>query len=101
MPVDAETKRLLLRWQALKKPGGLQRAKSVALTLWIFGFIIFGIVAVAIANGHSAVLIACGGAVVGWLIAETNALRCRLAQWNTFQRYLDWGRIEQDLKDGT
>jgi hypothetical protein len=101
MPIDAETKRLLLRWQALNKAGGLQRAKSMALTLWIFGFIVFVVVAVAIATAHSAVLVACGGALAGWLIAETNALRNRVAQWNTFRRYLDWQRIEQDLKDAT
>jgi len=99
MPIDAETKRLLFRWQALNKPGGLQRAKSMALTLWIFGFIVVAVVAVAIANGHSAVLLVCGGAVVGWLTAEANAMRSRIAQWNTFQRYLNWERIEQDLKD--
>ena len=101
MPVDAESKRLLLRWQALNKPDGLQRAKSMALTLWIFDFIVVVVVAVAIAKGHSAVLAACGGAVVGWLIAETNALRNRIAQWSSYQHYLDWQRIEQDLKDAT
>src|SRR5262245_3122725 len=101
MPVDAETKRLLLRWQALNKPDGLQRAKSMALTLWIFGFIVVIVIAVAIANGRSALWVTCGGVVVGWLIAETNALRSRIAQWRTFQRYLDWSRIEQDLKDAT
>jgi hypothetical protein len=101
MPIDAETKRLQLRWQALNKQGGSQRAKSMALTLWIFGFTVVVVIAVAIANGHSAVLVACGGAVVGWIIAETNALRSRIAQWKTFQRYLDWARIEQDIKDAT
>jgi hypothetical protein len=101
MPIDAETKRLLRRWQALNKQGGLQRAKSMALTLWIFGFTVLVVVAVAIATLHSAVLVACGGAVAGWLVAETNVLRNRIAQWNTFQRYLDWQRIEQDLKDAT
>ena len=101
MPIDAETKHLLLRWQALNKSDGLQRAKSMALTLWIFGFTVFVVVAVALAKAHSTVLVACGGAVAGWLIAETNALRNRIAQWNTFQRYLDWQRIEQDLKDVT
>jgi hypothetical protein len=101
MPVDAETKRTLLRWHALSKPGELQRVKSRALTLWIFGLIAFLIVGVAIAKGQSAVLVAGGAMVVGWLSAETNALRSRIAQWDTFQRYLDWARIEQDLKDAT
>jgi hypothetical protein len=99
MSVGGETKRLLLRWQALSKPGGLQRARSMALTLCIFGFIVAIVVAVAIVKGHSPVWVALGGVVVGWIIAETNALRSRIEQWDTFQRYLDWARIEQELKD--
>ena len=99
MPVDAETKRLLLRWLTLSKPGELQRVKSRAMTLWIFGLIVFLIVAIAIAKAQSPIFIVAGGMVVGWLIAETNALRSRIGQWDTFQRYLDWARIEHDAED--
>lgn len=101
MPVDAETKHLLLRWYSLSQSDSLRRAKSMALTLWIVGLVVFVLVAVAIARGASPVLIACGAAVAGWVIAETNALRTRIAQWDTFKKYLDWQRIEQDLKDAT
>ena len=101
MSVDAETKRLLIRWQALSQSDALQRTKSMALTLWIVGLVVVVFVVVAIAKGLSPILVACGAAVAGWVIAETNALRTRIAQWNTFQNYLDWKRIEQDLNDAT
>ncbi len=101
MPVDAETKRLLLRWHSLSQPDALQRVESMALTLWIVGLAVFVLVAILIARGASPILIACGAAVAGWIIAETNALRTRIAQWDTFRKYLDWQRIEQDLKDAT
>jgi hypothetical protein len=101
MPVDIETKRLLARWHALSHADGLQRAKSMALTLWIVGLAVTIFVVVAIAKGFDATLIAVGAAVVGWIIAETNALRTRIAQWSTFKTYLDWQRIEKDLRDAT
>jgi hypothetical protein len=101
MPVDAQTRRLLLRWQALTKPEELQRAKSTVLRLWMLGLIIFLIVLAAIVKGLSPLVVAFGGIAVGWLMAEANALRARVAYWGTFQRYLDWDRIQQDLKDAT
>jgi len=99
MAIDAETKRLLLRWQALSQSGALQGTKSMALTLWIVGLVLTVLVMVGIAKGLSPILVACGAAFVGWIIAESNALRSRIAQWKTFQSYLDWKRIEEDLKD--
>ena len=101
MPVDLETKRLLLRWHSLSRPEALQRVRSIALTLWVVGLVVFILLAIAVARSSPPVLIAFGGVVAGWLISETNVLRTRIAQWNTFKRYLDWQRIEQDLKDAT
>jgi hypothetical protein len=101
MPVDTSTKQLLAKWLALSQAGALQRAKSMVWTLWIFSGIVAMLVVVAIANRADPVWVAVGAAAVGWLIAETNALRTRIAQWSTFRRYLDWKRIEQDLEDAT
>lgn len=101
MSVDAATKTLLQRWLELTKPGALERVKTLSLVFWILGLIVFLAVGLAISQGYSPVIVAGGGMVAGWLIAETNALRARITQWSTFQRYLDWNRIEQDLKDIT
>jgi len=101
MPVDAETKSVLLRCKGLSQPETLQRAKSIALWLRLAGLVVACLVVVAIAKGFSSVWVAVGAVVVGWLVAETNALRTRLSQWGTFSRYLDWQRIEQDIKDAT
>jgi hypothetical protein len=101
MPVDAETEVLLLRWQSLSRSDALERAKSAALGLGAVSFVGAGLVVIAIVQDASAVWVAPGAAVVGWLVAEANALRTRIAQWETFKRYLDWQRIELDLKDAT
>ena len=97
--MTSETKQLLTRWQSLEKDGGLQRAASMARVLWIVGlvlclFVVFGVVY----RLHPA-LIAIAAAVMGWVIAERNALRTRAAQWPIFRSYIDWKRVQDDLKD--
>ena len=97
--MTSETKQLLTRWQSLEKDGGLQRAASMARVLWMVGlvlclFVVFGVVY----RLHPA-LIAIAAAVMGWVIAERNALRTRAAQWPIFRSYIDWKRVQDDLKD--
>jgi hypothetical protein len=97
--MTSETKQLLSRWQSLEKNGGLQRAASMARVLWIVGlvlciFVVFGIVY----RLHPA-LIAVAAAVMGWMIAERNALRTRAAQWPILKSYIDWKRVQDDLRD--
>ena len=97
--MTSETKQLLTRWQSLEQDGGLQRAASMARVLWIVGlvlclFLVFGVVY----RLHPA-LIAVAAAVMGWVISERNALRTRAAQWPIFKSYIDWKRVQDDLKD--
>ena len=42
--------------------------------------------------------VAIAAAVTGWVIAESNALRTRLAQWPIFKSYIDWKKVEEDLR---
>ena len=71
----------------------------MARVLWMVGlvlclFVVFGVVY----RLHPA-LIAIAAAVMGWVIAERNALRTRAAQWPIFRSYIDWKRVQDDLKD--
>ncbi len=95
--MNTDTRQLLTRWQSLKKEGGLQRAISMARTLWFVGlllclFVVFGV----ICRLHPA-LIAVASAAMGWVIAERDAIRTRLSQWPVFATYIDWKRVEEDL----
>ena len=47
------------------------------------------------------VFVAVAATVMGWVIAERNALRSRIAQWPTFKRYIDWKRVQEDLRADT
>jgi hypothetical protein len=40
-------------------------------------------------------------AIGGWLIAESNALQTRMAQWPIFKQYINWERVAADLGDKT
>jgi hypothetical protein len=95
--MDPHSKKLLLRWQALQKSDGLQRASSLARALWFSGFVLCLVVVFGIVYLWSPVAIAVAAAAMGWVIAESNALRSRLAQWPFFSRYIDWRRVEEDL----
>jgi hypothetical protein len=44
--------------------------------------------------------VAVAAAIMGWVIAERNALRTKSAQWPAFKRYIDWQSVKDDLSNG-
>jgi cytochrome c-type biogenesis protein CcmH/NrfG len=96
--MNTETKQLLSRWQSLEKDGGLQHAASRARVLWLVGLVLCVFVVLAVIYRLHPVFVAVGAAAMGWGVAESNALRTRLAQWPIFKTYIDWKRVEEDLK---
>ena len=98
--MSTETKQLLIRWQSLQKGDGLRRADSAARALRLVGLVLCVLVVCGVDfNLHPAV-VAVAAAVMGWVVAESNALRTRLAQWPIFKHYIDWRRVLEDLKEG-
>jgi hypothetical protein len=95
--MNTETKQLLARWQSLAKDGGLQRADSTARVLWVAGLVLLLFVVFALVYRLHPAFVAVAAAVMGWVIAERNALRTRSAQWPIFKSYIDWKRVQQDL----
>ena len=95
--MNTETKQLLARWQSLEKNGGLQRAGATARLLWIVGLVLCIFVVFAVVYRLHPAFVAVAAAVMGWVIAESNALRTRLAQWPIFKRYIDWKLVQEDL----
>ncbi len=101
MPVDTETKRLLTRWRSLSEGEGLRHAAKTARVLWAVGLVATLFVVFAVVFHFHPALVAGAAAVTGWVIAERNALRMRISQWRIFKNYIDWRRVEEDLKDAT
>ena len=97
--MNIETKQLLSRWQSLEKDGGLRRADSMARVLWGVGLVLFLFVVLGVLYHLHPALIAVAAAVMGWVVAERNALRTRIAQWPIFKSYIDWRRVQDDLRD--
>jgi hypothetical protein len=96
--MTTETKQLLARWQSLEKDGGLRRAATAARVLWVVGLVLFLFVVFAIVYRLHPALVAIGAAATGWVIAESNALRARVTQWSICKTYIDWKRVEEDLR---
>jgi hypothetical protein len=96
--MNIETKQLLTCWQSLEKNGGLRRADATARLLWIFGLLLCIFVVFAVVYRLHPAFVAVPAAAMGWVIAESNALRTRLAQWPVVKTYIDWKKVEEDLR---
>jgi hypothetical protein len=96
--MNTETKQLLLRWQSLEKDGGLRRAGLIAGALRIAGLALGVFIAFAVVRRLDPLFIVPPAAVIGWMAAEANALRTRIAQWPIFKNYIDWKKVEEDLR---
>jgi hypothetical protein len=96
--MSTETKQLLSRWQSLEKDGALKHSASRARALWFVGLVLCIFVVFAVIYQLHPAFVAVAAAVMGWAIAESNALRIRIAQWPIFKTYIDWNKVEEDLR---
>ena len=96
--MNSKFRNLLLRWHSLEKEDGLRRAKTVVRVLWFVGLALFLFIGFGIVYKLHPIAIAVASAVMGWVIAERDALRTRLVQWPAIRRYVDWKLVEEDLR---
>ena len=95
--MDAGTTRLLSRWESLRSGAGLARATSVARALWVLGLALCLVIVIGLYCMLPPIVLVAVSAVMGWVIAERNALKSRITQWPTFANYIDWARVSNDL----
>jgi hypothetical protein len=98
--VNLETKLLLKRWESLRSGAGWARAVSVVRLLWFLRLILFFGVAIGLYHQFSPAVLVVVSVVLGWVNAECNALKLRMAQWPIISAYIDWGRVDSDLNGG-
>jgi|SRR5580692_9387749 hypothetical protein len=89
---------LLKRLRSLEEGDGIRRATSLSRILFVIGLLLSVFVGYAIVYRLHPALIAAAALVVGFVIAERNALRSRISQWPIFRGYIDWQRVREDLK---
>jgi O-antigen/teichoic acid export membrane protein len=95
--MDQTTKDILMRWRSLENGDGLALAASRVKILWGVGLILCCGVVFGVMYGVHSAGIAIAATALGWVVAETNALRSRLKQWPIFKQYIDWQRVHQDI----
>jgi hypothetical protein len=94
-----QPKDILTRWMNLEEGTGLAKAKLASRYLSIASFTIC--IAIALMGGYFELpwwVLVVPAVVVGWLIAERNALNTRVAQWPVYRKYIDWSRVRADLQ---
>jgi hypothetical protein len=96
--MNTKSRNMLLRLLSLEEEDGLRRAKTVVRVLWFVGLALFIFIVIGIVDKLPSIAIAVAAAVMGWVIAERNALRIRLVQWPAIRRYVDWKLVEEDLR---
>ena len=67
--------------------------------LWLVGLVLTLFVIFGIFYQLPPVVIAIAAGIVGWVVAERNALRTRLVQWPILQRYIDRKLVQADLSN--
>jgi hypothetical protein len=95
--MDDKTKSMLTRWQTLESDEGLKKVRFYIYMLGLVGLLFCMFTVVGVATGINPIATAISAAIMGWIVAETNALRNRSSQWPIFQRYIDWKRVHEDL----
>ena len=96
--MQSPANRLLKRLHSLEDGDGIRRATSLSRVLFVAGMLLSMFIGYAIVYRLHPVLIAAAAAVVGFVVAERNALRSRVSQWPVFRGYIDWQRVREDLK---
>lgn len=94
-----ERRQLLSRWCDLESGRGLETAKSVSKRLSLSALAILVLTAViGLFTSPFGLVFAIPGILVGYLIAERNALDARAEQWPVFRHYIDWPKVQRDLE---
>jgi hypothetical protein len=94
-----ERSQLLSRWSSLESNGGIEAARGVSRRLTLLAFAICVLtVGVGLYLSPASLPFAIPGILVGYLVAERNALDDRAKQWPIFRDYIDWAKVRQDLK---
>lgn len=95
--MEASAKALLVRWQALKEGEGLRRAQMLARILWVLGLVLVVFSGFLVVERVSPIFTAVTSIAAGWVIAECNALRSRVAQWPIVSVYIDWQKVKEGI----
>jgi hypothetical protein len=69
----------------------------MARIFWFIGLALCMLVVFGLFYGLHPTIVAGAAAIMGWIIAERNALHTRLNQWTILRRYIDWNRVQADL----
>jgi len=89
---------ILQTWLSLKEAGGLLKAKRASNILLIIGLVISILLVFSIFYRLNPIISVILSFILGWSIAERNALRIRIEMWPKLEKYLNWDVIQENCK---
>ena len=87
----------LKKWKYLKEGGGIERASSMSTSLFFIGVFLSVVVVLLIYFQAHSSIVATASVAIGWVVAEKNALRSRVAMWPKLEKYLNWELINEHI----
>lgn len=97
--MNSEIKGMLERWNSLRESNGLETAARTIRKLWFVAIALTLVLAYCIIYKLHPIITVIPAIALGWVIAERNALRSRRDQWPVISNYIDWQRVENDLRN--
>ena len=93
---------MLRAWVAIERGNGIEKVIGTGRYLSLVAFAVtVATVLIGMNFELPRLVFFVPGVLVGWLIAERNALADRLSKWPILREYIDWLHVEADLKGST
>lgn len=95
--MDQERK-TLKRWIAIEDGTGIDVATRIKRLLFVVGMCLSILILFSIVHGFHPAIVSVLSVLLGWSLAEGNALRSRIEQWPHIRKYLNWKLIRENAK---
>ncbi len=94
-----EEQKMLQTWVAIKEECGLSKAKKTNKILLFLGVVLSIVVTYIFYYKINPLFSILPSILIGWSIAERNALRARIESWPKLEKYLNWKLIQENNKN--
>lgn len=93
-----QEQKILQKWISIKDEGGISKAKKTKIILLLLGVILSVVVAIIFYYKLNPLFSIIPSVLLGWSVAERNALTSRIKSWSKLEKYLNWDVIRENAK---
>lgn len=93
-----EEHKILETWISIKEAGGPIKARKTVNLLLLIGISLSVLIAILVYLRVNPILYVALSIILGWSIAERNALTVRIKMWPKLDKYLNWELISKNCE---